>query len=79
MLAVLLFATNNCMAEPWPEVTLHHDPRSVAPDVATPSQIVDAMLEMAGVGPADVVNEGLPCLVAALAFDLGKAYGMACR
>jgi cyclopropane fatty-acyl-phospholipid synthase-like methyltransferase len=46
---------NDCIAEPWPVVTLDHDPRSVAMDVATPSDIVDAMLKMAGVGPNDFV------------------------
>ena len=81
MLAVLLFATNNCIAEPWPEVTLHHDPRSVAPDVATPSQIVEAMLTMAGVGPADVVidlgsGDGRIVIAAVKQFGAKRALGV---
>jgi SAM-dependent methyltransferase len=82
MFALLfLLATNVCMAQLWPEVTLHPDPRSVAPDIATPSEVVDAMLRMAAVGPADIVidlgsGDGRIVIAAVKEFGAKRALGV---
>jgi cyclopropane fatty-acyl-phospholipid synthase-like methyltransferase len=53
--ALLLLATLDAFAQSGADLKLEHDPRSVAMDAATPTTIVEAMLRMANVGPADFV------------------------
>jgi cyclopropane fatty-acyl-phospholipid synthase-like methyltransferase len=52
---VLALLAHCAFAQPTPPLSLEHDPRSVAMDVATPNKIVDEMLKLANVGPADFV------------------------
>ena len=51
---LLLMVSPNGFGQVWPPV-VEQDSRSVAPDAATPSTIVEAMLKLAEVGPADFV------------------------
>src|SRR5262245_24249672 len=83
LLAALLLLTTTpfCLAQPVPSAGLDHDPRSVAIDVPTPTDVVEAMLTMAKVGPSDYVidlgsGDGRIVLAAVKRFGARGALGV---